>query len=106
MEKLLLLFSLVFTLMGTASAQPESNPATIMDSMKERIKPQPIGKVKLTHNQADKEIEQRWKSQWQIHELKNDAALSEEEKKRKVKMLTRKKIKSYSFNRCRDQSSQ
>jgi uncharacterized membrane protein YsdA (DUF1294 family) len=59
MEKLLLLFSLVFTLMGTASAQQESHPATMMDRMKERINPQVIGKVKLTHNQADKEIEQR-----------------------------------------------
>ena len=96
MKKLLLLAAVILSLSVTAVAQQGTgDPAAAMARMKERIKPVLLEKTKLTEAQADKVIEISFEQQRQRRELRNDASLSEEDRKKKAAELDTARDKKY-----------
>ena len=96
MRKLLLMAAVIFSFAATAVAQQGTgDPAAAMARMKERVKPILLEKTKLTEAQVDKVIEISFEQQRQRRELRNDATLSEEDRKKKTDELDTAREKRY-----------
>ena len=96
MRKLLLMAAVIFSFAATAVAQQGTgDPAAAMARMKERVKPILLEKTKLTEAQVDKVIEISFEQQRQRRELRNDATLSEEDRKKKTDQLDTAREKRY-----------
>ena len=97
MKKLFLLVVL-FTAMYAANAQGGANggdPAAMMARMKERIKPGLIEKTKISDAEADKVIEICLDIQRQMRELRQDQALSDDDRKKKVEAINADRDKKF-----------
>lgn len=88
--------AVIFSFAATAVAQQGTgDPAAAMARMKERVKPILLEKTKLTEAQVDKVIEISFEQQRQRRELRNDATLSEEDRKKKTDELDTAREKRY-----------
>ncbi len=98
MKKLFLLatlFAALFTTSVSAQGGPGGDPAAMKQRMKERVKPQLLEKTKITDEQADKVIEINYDAQRQRREIRTDAAMSEEDKGKKMTAIDEETTKKY-----------
>lgn len=99
MKKILLL-AVLFTALASVSVSaqgggPGGDPAVMKARMKERVKPQLVEKTKITDDQADKVIDVNFDASRQRRELRNDAALSDDDRKKKMASIDEETTKKY-----------
>jgi hypothetical protein len=80
---LIVLFTTVYTTKVVAQQNGDRDPAAMMQKMKDRIKPSPIEKTKLTDAQADKVIEINFSNQRKRRDIRMDQTLTDEERTKK-----------------------
>jgi hypothetical protein len=80
---LVVLFTMVYSTKVDAQQNGDRDPATMMQRMKERIKPSLIEKTKLTDAQADKVIEINFSNQRKRRDIRMDQTLTDEERTKK-----------------------
>lgn len=79
----MVLFTMVYSTKVDAQQNGDRDPATMMQRMKERIKPSLIEKTKLTDAQADKVIEINFSNQRKRRDIRMDQTLTDEERTKK-----------------------
>jgi phage I-like protein len=89
MKKLFSLFVATMALLFSLQAQPPGggDPEAMKARMKERVKPLLIQQVGVSDAEADKILEINFDFQTKTRELRMDQALSEDERKKKMKEL-------------------
>jgi phage I-like protein len=89
MKKLFSLFVASMALLFSLQAQPPGggDPEAMKARMKERVKPLLIQQVGVSDAEADKILEINFDFQMKTRELRMDQALSEDDRKKKMKEL-------------------
>jgi len=89
MKKLFSLFVATMALLFSLQAQPPGggDPEAMKARMKERVKPLLIQQVGVSDAEADKILEINFDFQTKTRELRMDQALSEDDRKKKMKEL-------------------
>jgi hypothetical protein len=89
MKKLFSLFVATMALLFSLQAQPPGggDPEAMKARMKERVKPLLIQQVGVSDAEADKILEINFDFQMKTRELRMDQALSEDDRKKKMKEL-------------------
>jgi hypothetical protein len=89
MKKLFSLFVATMALLFSLQAQPPGggDPEVMKARMKERVKPLLIQQVGVSDAEADKILEINFDFQTKTRELRMDQALSEDDRKKKMKEL-------------------
>jgi Spy/CpxP family protein refolding chaperone len=98
MKTFVVFVTLLTTMMAaTANAQggPGGDPAQMRQRMMERMKPQLVEKAKITEAEADKVLDIYAATMQQRRDIRTDAALSEEDKIKKVAALDEEATKKY-----------
>jgi phage I-like protein len=88
MKKLFSLFVATMALLFSLQAQPPGgDPEAMKARMKERVKPLLIQQVGVSDAEADKILEINFDFQMKTRELRMDQALSDDDRKKKMKEL-------------------
>ena len=96
MKKILFLLALITTVSVSAVyAQQTETPEQMQQRMRDRIRPELVSKTGITESQADKVIDINFALQKQRREIRNDQALTQEEKIKRNSEIDAARDKEY-----------